>query len=719
VPPALDAVLLRATAKDPEARYATVADFARAFEQALSERVSPPKPVTPADAAGAPPPQEEPAPISRAATLQAGGETIPLESRAPGDPTALLLESEGDVPYRARKLIGRDTLLAEIQALLDQGERVLLQGIGGIGKTSLAAEVIGARLRESKGPALWLRAGDADAAKLMLALARALDPDVVMSSDANPQAIRKLLGAREARLIALDDAWNDEALRYLLDALPPRLPLLVTSRHRMPGGKIIDVGELELATALQLLSYHAGQAFDASDSAAADLCRALGNHPFALEIAGNTLQVDELTPGEFLQRMSGAPHLIRAPGDSGEPGRASVRDLLDASVEALDEETRSVFFAFGALFAPQATPEMIARLMNRTADNELTTLGRRGLAKRTRQPDGEIATFRLHDLAYSFARAGTPVTRAQAVEACRGYTTQYIEDVDRLDAERANILKAAQAAHEAGDTASLLAIMRALTVDGPYLSARGHDALLLEQLDRAVETARSLGSAQAETLHFLLGKRADAYYERNQLAAALADYRESLDLARALDRRDRVVILLCVASKTLAQQGDTAAAEAYLAEAEQIATASGDNLLVSRVLENQGYYYAVTKQDLAAARDIFARQAEIAERLDNPGRLFFALINLGVAETELGKYEAGFAPLQRALQVARDADRQPWQAHALYALATIHHKQDQRDQAQHYLDEALALYRDCGNTAKVEELTGFMTDNQYPIAPSL
>ncbi len=711
VPPALDAVLMRATAKDPDARYDTVTDLARAFEAALAlPDVSAGEPVpVPGDIKAR---QRQPARGSQTETVHMEGQTVSLSEGAAGDVTALLLETDFDVPSRPHKLIGRDPLLAELQTLLDQNERVLLQGIGGIGKTSLAAEVVSARLQAGKGPVLWLRVGNDDAADLMLALTRALDPGVVMRSDANPQAIRKLLNARAVRLIVLDDAWNDQTLRYMLDALPPRFPLLVTSRQRFPIGKMIDVGELERATALELLSYHAGQNYT-GDDAAAELCRTLGYHPFALEIAGKTMLVDELTPAEFLHRIAGSPHLIETPGAFGEAGRTSIRDLLAVSVDGLDEETRSVFFAFGALFAPQATPEMIALLVNRAADKELMTLGRRGLAKRVHLPGGEIAVFRLHDLAHSYARASASIDRPHLIAACRAYTEQYIQDVGHLDAERTNILKAAQAAQETGDTASLLAIMRALTVDGPYLSARGYDALLLEQLDRAIETAQG----DSQTLHFLLSKRANAYFDRNQLAAALADYREALALARQLDRRDRVVILLCVASKTLAQQGDTAAAEAYLQEAEQIATAAGDDLLISRVLENQGYYYAVTKGDLAAARGIFARQAEIAERLDNPGRLFFALINLGAADTELGQFDAALGPLERALKVAREADNQPWQAHALYALATIHHKQNQRDPAQRCLDEALGLYRGCGIVAKVEELIEFMTANHYTIAP--
>ncbi len=704
LPRAVDAVLQRATAKNPSVRYETIAEFAHEFEDALlmSEKSTDLHALT------------ELGEMVHGETLQiqtGEHEHETTMGQGAGDLTALLLEAEYDVPSRPRRLFGRETLIPDIQARLDAGERVLLQGVGGIGKTSLAAEVVAARLERGKGPILWIHAGNNNSSALMTALARALDPAVVLSSDAHPQAVRKLLNTHHVQLIVLDDVWNDKAMRYLLDALPARLSLLVTSRQRFPVGKIIDVGELELATSLELLGYHAGATCTIQDKAAVELCQQLGHHPFALELAGKTLQVDDLLPGELLRRIADAPHQIKAPPGSGETGRSSIRDLLDASVDALDDETRQAFFCFGSLAAPHATQDLIALLVNRDVENELATLVRRGLVKRAHHPGSEVVIFRLHDLAHSYARAKTLVERPHVIEACQTYTEKHMGDVDWLDAERSNILKAAQAAYDSGRSANLLAIIRMLTVDGPYLKARGHDALLLEQLDRAVDTARTLDEEQL--LHYLLGKRADTYFERNQLAAALADYRELLALARKLNLADRIVILLCVASKTLQHQGDIETAETYLAEAERIAVGSADDLLISRVLENQGYYYAVTKADVATARPIFARQVQIAERLDNPGRLFFALVNLGVADTELGQYETAFGPLQRALQVALDVNNQPWQAHALFALATIHHKLTQRADAQRCLDNALALYRSSGNTAKVEELTAFLAENGY------
>ena len=80
--------------------------------------------------------KRQPASGSLNETVHMEGQTASLSEGAAGDVVALLLETDFDVPSRPHKLIGRDPLLAELQTLLDQNERVLLQGIGGIGKTS-------------------------------------------------------------------------------------------------------------------------------------------------------------------------------------------------------------------------------------------------------------------------------------------------------------------------------------------------------------------------------------------------------------------------------------------------------------------------------------------------------------------------------------------------------------------------------------------------------
>jgi serine/threonine protein kinase/tetratricopeptide (TPR) repeat protein len=727
VPVKVNGVLRRATAKVPARRYADVLSFARELQRALSSAES----VVPVGETHGDTAQVSPPSVTGASTIsltpredavvQDRRTTFRLYTPPPCEQSATLIETANDVTVRPRKLIGRDGLRAEIHALLDQNERLLLHGLAGMGKTSLAAQTVIDRIGQGRGPVLWLRVGSGDTLAVYEALMHPFNGHLLgagQSSTALAQTVREVLVDRQIKLLVLDDVWNPEALRHVSDALPPDVPLLATSRQRYPVGPILDVGELEPAEALALLGHHAHRAYAADDVEAMELCQRLGYHAFTLEIAGETLQVDALSPAELLQRIADAPHLMVMPEGFAEEGRLSFKDLLDVSVNALDADTREVFLALGAFFAPTATPELLALCMGRDSqvvEKALILLGRRGLVNRLKSPGGTIPRYHMHDLAHSYARAATHLSRQVVIEACEAYVTHHLHDLDALDAERINLLKAAEAAHRTGQNESLIAIMRALTVDGPYLAARGHDPLLVQQLDRAIEAVRPMGADQAETLHFLLGKRGNAHYDRGNLPAALDTYREALDLARDLHLLHRQVILLCVISTVRADQEDFAGAEADLEEASQIAHTVGDNLLITRVLEQQGYYYAKAKHDFEAAAGVYARQVTLAEQLGEPERLFFALQNLGAARLDSGQLSEALSELGKALDLARGQDNHLWVAHTLYPMGVVHHQMSDQVSARQCFEQAMELYRATGHTAKIEAIIDYMAQAGYPV----
>ncbi len=641
--------------------------------------------------------------IDRMRAERSGVRSMIEPVEAPGGQSALVLNDAYDVPSRPEKLIGRDVLLTEIEGLLNRGQRVLLQGLGGMGKTTLAAEIAARRIENGQAPVLWLRMGSEGVAALLEALVRPFD-----AQRADPAAVRKLLTDAGIKLVVLDDAWDGAVLKQIIDALPRQLPVLVTSRQRYPLNKIIDVGELELSTALELLNFHASQDYTPADAEAVELCRLVGYHPFTLEIAGKTLLVDELTPGELLRRIDETPHLMKMPEGFAEEGRDSVKKLLDDSVNSLDSQSFQVFLTFGALFVPEATLELLALVMSVDAlvvEEGLTLLARRGLAKRM---SGSL--YRVHDLAYSYARVNTRSTRREVIDACRTYTLRHQDEPDAIDLERTNILKAAALAHQLEDNDSLMKIVYALTVDGSYFRARGHDLLLLEQLDEAIELAR--GAGEQSMLHFLLGKRGDAAYNQGELAQSLTCYEELLALARALKLTRREVILLCAISKVKADQQDFAAAEMQLRAARQIA--QDDDGLLSRVLEHEGYS-AQAKGDLQEAQRVFAEQAALAERIGDPERLFYALLNLGVALMLLKRYPEALANLDKALAIARRENNNTWMGLAHYAIGGTYHETGDRVQAQAALETARDLFRQSGFTAKLNEVEAYMQETNYAL----
>jgi hypothetical protein len=312
-------------------------------------------------------------------------------ARRPGDVSAVLAEYSDDIPELPPHLFGREDTLAEVRAHLDQNERVLLQGFGGMGKSALAATVAANWLDDDRGSVLWLHAGSESADTMLEALAHPFDahPEITKAAGREKaRALQRLLADSPVSLLVLDDVWDGAALSQVIKAVPRRLPLLVTARQRFALDTIVEVRGLDDDPALKLLSFHAGQTLSGDD--AREICRQLGYHAFALEVAGKTLKVDQIRPGELMRRIAAAPHAIAMPHSFAEEGRTSITELLNASLYALDDDTRHVFLGFGRLFAPQATPDLLARVMGRdepAVSEALTTLQRRGLAERARPSD--------------------------------------------------------------------------------------------------------------------------------------------------------------------------------------------------------------------------------------------------------------------------------------------------------------------------------------------
>lgn len=636
-------------------------------------------------------------------------------ARRPGATSAILVESSDDVPHLPGRLVGRGETLRRARALLDDGGRVLLQGFSGMGKSALAATLAADWVDDGKGAVLWLHTGGEKAEATLQALARPLDGYQAVANAAEGdklKAMRHLLDESGVSLVVLDDVWDGPALHQVLKAVPRRTPVLVTSQHRYALDQIIEVGKLPPAEALALLSYYAGEDC-AQDEGAAELARQLGYHAFALEVAGKTLKVDHISPRDLLRRIAAAPHALAMPGAFAEEGRTSITELLNASLFALDEEARAVFLAFGVLFAPSATPELTARCMARdeaAVAEALTTLQRRGLAER-----GQGAVYRVHDLAFSYAAtiaAQGGRDRSPAVAACRAYALAHEADPEALEAELGNLLGAADYAREHGDQAALIEIVRALA--GPYLSARGHTPAFLRLLDAAIAAAEALGAEHDQTRHYLLGKRGNTFYDRGDLPDALRCYQGALDLARALGLRDRQALLLCALGKVRADQGADDAASAF-DQAEQIARELDDGYLRAFVLEHQGYH-AQAGRDYATARRCFAEEAALAEQMSDGEAHFFALLNLGSAEHELGEFAAALAHHQQALEIAQGQDNRIWQAHARQSMGEDYHRLGDRSQAERCFAEALALFREGGMNAKSHEVEAYMQTAGYPLA---
>ncbi|MEU6599880.1 helix-turn-helix domain-containing protein [Streptomyces flaveolus] len=222
-------------------------------------------------------------------------------------------------------LIGRDSELGTLTELLRQPERRLVSvvGIGGVGKTHLAAEAV-RRVASDGKPVVWRTRGQGLPAQ-ELHHRPAGDEWVLVLDDA------ELSGADVPRLIAMMRAHP--RLRVLLTVPGPcGIPgeqMLRLAPLPVPGpGAENDVALLSEVPSVQLLCAHirAGHPrfrLDATDAAVvAELCRRLDGLPGALEFAGRWTLVRSLA--HLLAVVEHDPFGLTAPPMS----QATTRDLM-------------------------------------------------------------------------------------------------------------------------------------------------------------------------------------------------------------------------------------------------------------------------------------------------------------------------------------------------------------------------------------------------------
>ena len=616
---------------------------------------------------------------------------------------ALLLRRGDRVPGQAAQLIGRGEQLKDIEGEM-RGQPVLLHGLGGVGKTALAAKLASSRL--SKGNVLWVQADTSSADELVVVAGQALN----LQGAAQPEVLQQALERFDVVLVVLDDVWNERAVSEFRPFLPETLPLLVTSRQRLKGIKRHDVGRLERDDARRLLAFEADRELD--EPGADSVCEALGDHPFALRLAGAKLKNDGMDPQGLLTQLANAPHTLQTPKGWREEGRESISALLQASLETLSDDAYDAFLAVGSLTSGSVTAPLLSRVVRRdleATDVALIELHTRALAERVASPRSDMERYVLHDLSHSFARQNTTLRTQTVIRACRDLVAEFGTHFETLDAEIANVVGSLDAAREEGDRQVLVDVMAELVVGEAYFSARGHAPRSLSLLATAVEWAKE--REQYERAHDLAGRLGDAYrVQYHDYEKALEAYSEGVELARYIENLSREAILtsLCgIVQHHLGHPPKKAFERAY-----QLAKQADDPLALGQVLQHRGYV-AGFRDDWEAVERFSTEAVEVARsakedcsvnqtRVDY--NLFFALLNLGEAKRNRHKLEEAVAKRKEALEIAEKRDNQMWQAVANHELGITYLDKRQPEEAKNSLEKALNLYEANHARAKVLEV---------------
>ncbi|NAZ84781.1 hypothetical protein GTR00_01360 [Kineococcus sp. T90] len=262
-------------------------------------------------------------------------------------------------------LLGREQELAQLGAAVRPGALVTLTGPGGVGKTSLAQQVVarcGGAFRD--GAVVVELAAVSAPEDLAPAAVTALQLQPRQGAGSLERLVEHLRPL--SALVVLDNCEHlveeAAALAGAVTAACAGVAVLATSRCPLevageriwavsplppPAASATSARDVLRSPAVQLFDRRARQrcrTFAVDDSNAADvaeLCRRLDGLPLAIELAA--ARMNALRPADLLSRLSWRFRLLRGgPRGAGERHR-TLHAVVDWSYDLLDERSRALF----------------------------------------------------------------------------------------------------------------------------------------------------------------------------------------------------------------------------------------------------------------------------------------------------------------------------------------------------------------------------------------
>jgi tetratricopeptide (TPR) repeat protein len=639
------------------------------------------------------------------------------------------------------ELVGRDAELGQLMTQLRDGESVgvfALEGIGGVGKTALAAVAVAKLAQDAAFPggAAWIAceglAGSDGLSEVWVRVAEALGiPGIAeqISEPARRSALTAALAQRSRTLLALDNVEPGLArdvdlatggrrpgAEVLLEALalPGHTAVLITSRQAILPDRLVpiylDVLNSEDAAALfaSILARDSrpqGSRPTNDDQAHIPaVVAAVGGLPLAITLAATYTAKRGLTLATLQQELAQDGLHARPLTD---PQRG-VDVRFNRSYGILSSVQQRLFAGLallvGASFPRAAVLDMAARLAtNRLSgppaekpEDALDTLVDYALVEAL--PDERM---RLHPLLREYAnerlRDWGPTLGDRLGDAMLGYWIGFAaehpgyEGAHLLEAEAEGLMGALAWAHAHERDRDLLYLTSALL---RAWDLRGRRSDEVQMYTWAEEAAERLGERTA--LRWAIHQLAATYGQLGRVEEARAGYEQALALARELGDKSAEQVELHSLAVLDGQQGRVEEARAGYEQALALARELGDKSAeraavhglavrdseVGRVEEARAGY----EQALALARELGDKVAERAE-----------LHELAVLDADQGHLAEARAGYEQALALARELGDKVAEQRELHGLAFLDGEAGRVEEARAGYEQALALARELGD----------------------
>ncbi|MEK6191934.1 MAG: adenylate/guanylate cyclase domain-containing protein [Chloroflexota bacterium] len=555
--------------------------------------------------------------------------------------------SNTNLPRPASSFVGRDTEVAEVTDLLQNGARLLtLTGPGGSGKTRLAIEAAATLVPEFKAGVFWV------------GLAPLRDPALVTETIGQTlgatDGLAEHIGEREM-LLLIDNLEQVVAAAPEVASLVetcPNLRLLVTSRELLRVRGEVEYPVLPLADP-DAVDLFCARARTEPDDTIRQLCHALDNLPLALELAA--ARASALTPAQILKRLSHRLDLLKG-GRDADPRQQTLRATIEWSFELLSPDEQRLFARL-AVFAGGWTLDA-AEVVAKADLDTLQSLVNKSLVRHTDE-------------------------RFWMLETIREYAVERLEESGEADGLRRRHAELFLALAEEAE---------------PHVRGQSPEEWL-ERLEREHDNLRAAldwleATASGELGLRLAGAVDEFWCARNHVPEG----RRSLESALRLNKRPTPARAkaLIGAAHLARDSGDPAAGRLWAEEGLALHRRLGDPWGTANSLLWLGLAVA-DEGDFPRAQQLFGESADAFGALDDAYYTLYANRMLAWTYDALGDRPRARALHEENLRRARDLHARDLEASVLGALASYAEDEGRVQDAALLAAESLRIFRDLGN----------------------
>ncbi|MFJ6739038.1 tetratricopeptide repeat protein [Streptomyces sp. NPDC091279] len=318
-----------------------------------------------------------------------------------------------------------------------------IDGMSGVGKTSLAVHLVHQLRDMFPDGRLFLNLGGQAADRTMLTPARALTEllrllglpaDEVPHETAELVALWRSVTRDRRMVVILDDAADADQVRQLLPGASPTA-VVVTSRRRLtglPGVRPVSLDVLPTDDAAALFLQRLGTRHGTRQTDVEEIVRMCGHLPLAIEIAASRLLAHpSWTTADLLKQLSGHAGQLNALRD----GERSMSHVLALSYRALDPVQRLVFRRAGLHFGAEFGPEAVAALAGLPTERAEDVLEQLLVRHLVFEPTPH--RYAMHDLLRVYARSltgkGTSSNSAPSLESLEGEAAGFTDSAEESD----------------------------------------------------------------------------------------------------------------------------------------------------------------------------------------------------------------------------------------------------------------------------------------------